>query len=213
MTARIGFLISVLAALLVSGSPAATPKSEKKGATPTPEPPPCTAAPYRQFDFWLGEWEVTDSAGKPAGRNRIVSVFNGCALQENWESVQGGKGTSLNVYDAVTGRWHQTWVDDHGGLLELEGRIENGKMVLIGGRPSVKDKGTRVVHRITWAPVDAGKVHQHWEASKNEGRTWTTVFDGIYTKRWLAFGACGRFATGAERVKDEGGASPPPLVR
>jgi hypothetical protein len=174
--------ILALAGLLAGRPCLGAQKAEKKPA-PSPEPAPCTAAPYRQFDFWLGEWEVTDSGGKPAGRNRIVSLFNGCGLQENWESAQGAKGTSLNVYDAVTGRWHQTWVDDHGGLLELDGGIDAGKMVLIGSRPSVKEKGTRVVHRIVWTPLAPGKVQQHWEFSKNEGRTWATVFDGIYTKK------------------------------
>jgi len=174
--------ILALAGLLAGRPCLATQKVEKKPA-PSPEPAPCTAAPYRQFDFWLGEWEVTDSSGKPAGRNRIVSLFNGCGLQENWESAQGAKGTSLNVYDAVAGRWHQTWVDDHGGLLELDGGIDAGKMVLIGSRPSVKEKGTRVVHRIVWTPLAPGKVQQHWEFSKNEGRTWSNVFDGIYTKK------------------------------
>jgi hypothetical protein len=176
------FLFALLGLLAGSISLAAA-KPEKKAPAMTPEPPPCTAAPYRQFDFWLGEWEVSDTAGKPAGHNRVVSIFNGCGLQENWESAQGGKGTSLNVYDAVTGHWHQTWVDDHGGLLELDGGIDGGKMVLIGARPSVKEKGTRVVHRIVWTPVSPGRVQQHWEFSKNEGRTWTTVFDGIYAKK------------------------------
>jgi hypothetical protein len=174
--------ILALAGLLAGRPCFGAQKTEQKPA-PSSESAPCSAAPYRQFDFWLGEWEVTDSAGKPAGRNRIVSLFNGCGLQENWESAQGAKGTSLNVYDAVTGRWHQTWVDDHGGLLELDGGIDAGKMVLIGSRPSVKEKGTRVVHRIVWTPLAPGKVQQHWEFSKNEGRTWATVFDGVYTKK------------------------------
>jgi hypothetical protein len=174
----------VAAAILLAGAaPAWAQKSGKKGLTPTPEPKPCTAAPYRQFDFWLGDWDVVDAAGKPAGKNHIVSVFDGCALQENWESAQGGKGTSLNVYDAVTSHWHQTWVDDHAGLLELNGGLEDGKMVLVGARPSIKDKGSRVVHRITWTPIASDRVRQFWEFSKNEGRTWTTVFDGTYVRK------------------------------
>ena len=158
-------------------------QASPRAAAPTPEPPPCSAAPYRQFDFWLGEWDVVDTAGKPAGHNRIVSVFDGCALQENWQSAQGGRGTSLNVYDAVTQHWHQTWIDDHGGLLELNGGLEDGKMILVGARPSVKEKGTRLIHRITWTPLAGEKVRQFWEASKNEGRTWTTVFDGTYVRK------------------------------
>ena len=176
--------VFMAAMLLTAAASLSGQKSDKKkGPPPTPEPKPCTAAPYRHFDFWLGDWDVVDTAGKPAGKNRIVALFDGCALQENWESAQGGRGTSLNVYDAVTSRWHQTWVDDHGGLLELNGGLEDGKMVLVGSRPSVKDKASRLVHRITWTPLASDKVLQHWEFSKNEGRTWTTVFEGTYLKR------------------------------
>jgi hypothetical protein len=30
-------------------------------------PPACSAAEHRQFDFWLGEWDVKNAAGKEAG--------------------------------------------------------------------------------------------------------------------------------------------------
>jgi hypothetical protein len=177
----------VLAAtvFLIAALIAAAEKADKKknAPAPTPEPKPCTAAPYRQFDFWLGDWDVVNAAGKPAGKNHVVSLFDGCGLQENWESAQGGRGTSLNVYDAVTNHWHQTWVDDHAGLLELSGGLEDGKMILVGSRPSMKEKGSRVIHRITWTPLSSDKVRQFWEASTNEGRTWATVFDGTYVKK------------------------------
>jgi hypothetical protein len=180
MRGRSGLLILLLVGLLAV--PAVFAIEKKKGPTPAAEPP-CSAAHNRQFDFWLGEWEVVDAAGKPAGRNRVVSVFDGCALQENWESAKGARGTSLTVYDAVTGHWHQTWVDDHGGLLELNGTFSDGRMELVGTRPSLVEKGTRLVHRITWTPLSTDKVRQKWEFSKNEGRTWTTLFDGTYVKK------------------------------
>ncbi len=181
MRSRIPFL--AVAVILLTLAPTALAQKSRKSPSPTAEPKPCTAATYRQFDFWLGDWNVINAAGKPAGKNHVVSLFDGCGLQENWESAQGGRGTSLNVYDAVTGHWHQTWVDDHGGLLELNGGLEGGKMVLIGTRPSVKEKATRVVHRITWTPLAPDRVEQHWEASTNEGRTWSTVFDGTYVRK------------------------------
>ncbi|HMF08075.1 MAG TPA: hypothetical protein VKJ00_02995 [Thermoanaerobaculia bacterium] len=178
-----------LAAVVVftaAATPVSAQKSRKKADPPpaiTPESKPCASDSYRQFDFWLGDWDVVAKDGKPAGTNHVVSLFGGCGLQENWQSANGGRGTSLNVYDIVSHRWHQTWVDDQAGLLELNGGIEDGKMVLVGWRPSVKEKGARVVHRITWTPLSPDKVEQNWEASTNEGRTWTTVFDGIYVRK------------------------------
>jgi hypothetical protein len=31
--------------------------------------------------------------------------------------------------------------------------------------------------------MEGGKVRQHWESSQDAGRTWKTVFDGLYTPR------------------------------
>ena len=43
---------------------------------------PCSGAEYRQFDFWLGEWEV-ESGGKRAGTNRITRVQGGCGCSRS----------------------------------------------------------------------------------------------------------------------------------
>src|SRR5689334_4174783 len=85
-----------------------------------PPATPCTAPEYRQFDFWLGDWDVTNPAGKAAGHNRVTSEYGGCVLQEHWTGAGGSVGSSFNIYDPVRKVWHQTWVDNGGTLLELE---------------------------------------------------------------------------------------------
>ncbi len=158
-------------------------------STPTPHPAsaeaapekaqPCTSAPYRQFDFWLGNWSVTEK-GKVAGTNRIESILGGCALYENWQGASGLRGNSINFYDAPRGVWHQTWIDHTGSALTLEGRFENGAMRLEGQRPGNKP-GEVQLHRITWTPLPDGEVRQLWETS-SDGRTWSEAFDGLYTR-------------------------------
>ena len=39
------------------------------------------------------------------------------------------------------------------------------------------------VQRITWTPLDDGRVRQHWEATTDGGKAWSTVFDGYYARR------------------------------
>jgi hypothetical protein len=78
---------------------------------PVAKPPPCATAAHQQFDFWLGQWEVRDPAGKVVGHNRIETAHGGCALIEHWTSVTGVTGTSVNIYDRDRRQWHQTWVD------------------------------------------------------------------------------------------------------
>ena len=141
----------------------------------------CTAAEHRQFDFWIGEWEVTNPAGKPAGRNRIEAILGGCALRESWTGAGGGSGTSYSAWDRQRRRWHQTWVDDGGLVLRLEGGLVDGKMVLRG--ETLDTSGAPVSNRISWERTGPGAVRQLWEASTDGGKTWRAVFDGSYRKR------------------------------
>ena len=88
-------------------------------------------------------------------------------------------GTSYNIYDAAHRRWHQTWVDDGGNLLQLDGAFQDGKMVLIGEQKS--DSAT-TLQRITWTPKGK-EVRQVWDTSTDGGKTWSVVFDGTYRKK------------------------------
>ena len=141
-------------------------------------PQRCSAPEHQEFDFWIGSWEVVDTAGKPAGRNRITRELGGCVLHEQWTGAGGGSGSSFNIYDAASGRWHQTWVDSSGTLLLLDGGLrEDGAMVLEGERPAA-DGGT-VRNRITWTREGADNVRQLWEVTE-DGTTWRVVFNGLY---------------------------------
>ena len=145
--------------------------------TPTPPPPACQAAEHRQFDFWLGEWEVFLPNGNKAGDSRIESIAGGCALLENWTGGRGFSGKSVNIYDRADQRWHQSWVDSSGARLELAGVFADKRMVL----SSAPRAGA--IQRIAWSPNDDGSVRQLWESSADEGKTWTVQFDGRYVRR------------------------------
>lgn len=141
---------------------------------------PCDAVEHRAFDFWLGEWRVTTTDGKVAGTNRIESRYGGCVLHERYVTGRGYSGESLNIYDAARKVWHQSWVDNSGTLLLLEGGIRDGKMVLEGETAGADSRVTK--HRITWTPNPDGSVRQHWESTNDRGE-WSTAFDGHYTKQ------------------------------
>ena len=149
--------------------------------TESPAPPPCSSEKYHQFDFWVRNWNVT-SNGQQAGTNSIQKVHKGCALLESWQGTGAGGigGSSLNIYDQAKDQWHQTWVDDTGNLLELNGGWQDNSMVLQGQRPAEDGPGS-VTHRISWTPHGDGTVQQLWDASR-DGQTWTVLFDGLYEK-------------------------------
>lgn len=147
-----------------------------------PPPPGCTAAEYRQFDFWLGEWQVTDSAGtREYGSNVITSQEAGCVLRERWTGARGGTGQSMNFFDRRTGQWYQVWVASSGNVLRLSGGLQGGSMVLEGDGFSAV--GEPVRNRISWIPQPDGRVRQLWSISTDGGATWQPGFDGWYTRR------------------------------
>ena len=136
---------------------------------------PCSDPAYRQFDFWIGQWQVFKTDGTLAGSNRIEKEYGGCVLHERYSTPKGYQGQSLNTYDTTRKLWHQTWVDNTGLLLLLEGHLVDGRMVLEGASGTTR-------HRITWTPNADGSVRQFWE-STDAGGQWTGAFDGLYRKK------------------------------
>lgn len=165
--------------------PAASPTAVAQAAAPPPAatPPPCAAAPHRQFDFWLGDWDVYQPDGKLAGRNLIERVLGGCVIRESWSGRGGFAGFSLNGWDRDDGRWHQSWYDNQGGRLELAGGRVGDAMVLGSAAPHPDKPGVTKHQRITWTPRPDGAVRQLWEVSDDGGSTWRVEFDGRYVRR------------------------------
>lgn len=160
-------------------SPAAAQNPNNSASPSKPQPKPCSSPEFRQFDFWVGDWDVT-VGGKPAGTNSIQVILSDCVLLENWTGAKGGNGKSFNLFNAARGKWQQTWVDNSGNVLELFGGFKNGVMQLTGETVS---NGQKALQRITWHPLEKDKVRQHWEQSQDDGKTWSTAFDGLYTRK------------------------------
>lgn len=141
------------------------------------EDPPCGDPRARQFDFWIGDWEVINSDGSVAGRDLVAPILDDCVLQESWSGISGSAGTSLNFFDTARGTWRQFWVWRDGTTLELEGGLVDGTMVMTGRS---LEEGQPVRNRIAWTPRPDRTVRQQWEISRDDGQTWNTIFDGTY---------------------------------
>lgn len=181
--------VLALALLIQAPSTPATP------AAPPPKPFDCSDPVHRQFDFWVGEWDVVPNpatlppgtpppapGSKPAS-NVIQKAHNGCVLIENWVAP-GQTGQSFNLYDRASKRWHQTWVDSGGGLHEYWGELQDGNMVFTGEvplGPASRFAGRRAV-RLTFFTMGPDKVRQFSEALNMDG-TWGVNYDLIYTRR------------------------------
>lgn len=144
---------------------------------------PCNMPEYRQFDFWLGEWDiVATNGGGPLGRNSITREQDGCVVQERYSTAGFFTGMSMNFYDVTRQLWHQTWMSNQGGVLYLEGRLNADGAMELSDR-GLPGAAAGVINRTIWAPLAEGGLRQHWERSTDDGATWTTVFDGRYVRR------------------------------
>jgi hypothetical protein len=141
---------------------------------------PCKASPeFRQFDFWIGEWDTKNPQGVPSGSSSIQLILGTCVIFENWASpVTTGK--SFNIFDVNDKKWHQTWVDDKGTFTHYIGEFKDGKMMLVND--SVVN-GKKTLARMTFSKLPNGDVRQHGENSNDDGKTWTTTFDLTYSKK------------------------------
>jgi hypothetical protein len=95
----------------------------------------CAAPLHRQFDFWVGDWDVFERAD-PAhrvARAQVSLILDGCVLLEEYDGADGHRGKSFSLYDAATKRWRQTWVTNRGEVLDIQGELDpSGAMVLTG---------------------------------------------------------------------------------
>jgi len=82
-------------------NPVAPAHAQSNKPDNTSSPGPCSGAEYRQFDFWIGDWEVQLPDGKPAGTNRISRILDGCVIQVHqlWESSRDGGESWTVVFD------------------------------------------------------------------------------------------------------------------
>lgn len=136
---------------------------------------------FREFDFWLGEWDVHTADGTLAGRNRIEKSQAGCVLVENWLGASGVSGMSMNYLDMATGEWVQVWTDAGGTQIAIRGGLSDEGMLLEGHIHDVAG-GRTAPFRGLWTILADGRVRQFFEESRDGGETWAPWFEGFYTR-------------------------------
>jgi hypothetical protein len=102
-------------------------------------PEGCRSPEPRQFDFWLGEWNLSWSAEQLGGEegtlqtatNIVTKLYGPCVIEGNFASSDGSlQGRSLSVFDTSDALWYQTWVDSSGSFIALSGEFDGKRMVL-----------------------------------------------------------------------------------
>ncbi len=141
---------------------------------------PCKyEAKSREFDFWIGEWDVS-AKGQKMATSSIQLILGSCVIFENYTNG-AYTGKSFNYFDAATGKWHQTWVDAVGGSIEFSGEFKDGAMRFEGESHQIN--GTKSLQRMTFTPLEKDKVRQLGETSTDGGKTWSVSYDLLYERK------------------------------
>jgi|KBSSwiStaDraftv2_1062776.scaffolds.fasta_scaffold314044_3 hypothetical protein len=166
-------LVHLLAAMVAAGQAIALvpqPSAPATAALPTP----CADEQHRQFDFWVGRWDVF-----PTGQDKLVahslieSVYGGCGVRENWMPLKGAGGGSLNIYLPEDKHWEQFWIDAQGTRATFTGGWNGSAMVIQG-------KWAGPLVRISYSKGADGAVRQFGEQSTDDGKSWSPSFDLTY---------------------------------
>jgi hypothetical protein len=142
---------------------------------------PCEQAEARQFDFWLGNWDLTwGEEGR--GTNRISLILDGCVIQEEFDGTPSIslKGVSISTFNAALGKWQQTWVDNSGGYLDFTGGFVDGKMIL-SREAIVQEKPIK--QRMVFYNIAENELDWNWERSDDDGESWQVVWHIHYQRK------------------------------
>ena len=145
---------------------------------------PCTyATENRQFDFWVGEWNVvTTQGGMPAGTSKIERILNDCVILENWASLNNPyQGKSYNTYNTSLKRWEQFWVDNSQGMIHFYGELKDGIMDYWTDEIP-QSNGQKLKRHLQFIPQGPDRVRQFSQGSTDGGKTWTTEYDFTYNR-------------------------------
>lgn len=145
---------------------------------------PCAyTAENRQFDFWLGEWNVVTTQGEaPAGSSKIELILGDCVVQENWTGGGGGSGKSYNVYNQSLKRWEQYWVDSVGGNIFFYGGLKDGVMDYWTDAIPQLD-GTKLKRHLQFFKLGPDTVRQFSQGSTDDGKSWHVEYDFTYNRK------------------------------
>jgi hypothetical protein len=133
----------------------------------------------RQFDFWIGEWDVDlriqqqdkQWADQIKSKAKIYSINKGRAILELWNDLRpkGIKGFSLRYYDFKKEKW-VLWLNwpgqNRSGLSSLEGEFRHGRGDFFGGEGDT-------LTRYSFSDISPYSLRWDDAFTYDGGKTWT----------------------------------------
>ena len=144
---------------------------------------PCVGQPEsRALDFWLGEWTIGVPNEHTDATSKVSLELGDCVVVERWDGGHGHVGENMFGYSADDKSWHGMFADSVGHVhVFVNGHAGSDSAEFVG--PSKAANGETVLNRITISRNGPDQVRQLWAKSSDGGKTWTTVFQGEYTRK------------------------------
>lgn len=178
---RAGWVLAALAVLAIL-----TPLPGSSAHLAAQDFPVSSALPAesRQFDFWVGEWDVNLRVRQPdltwadthRATARIYPILAGKALLELWseDAEDGIKGYSLRYFDTAREEW-VLWLNwpgaNRSGSSTLAGTFRHGRgeFFSTGTQPD----GTQSISRYTFSDITPSSLRWDDAFSSDGGDSWT----------------------------------------
>ena len=135
----------------------------------------------------------SSTSGSAAGMSTTIMTARSTALtssKRSWadapwsrtEESMEAEGKSLFYYQPATKLWKEVWVTDAGPIKEkaLIAQTQDGGLRFQG--EILHPDGKSHLDRTTLTPLPGDRVHQVIEISRDDGKTWKTVFDAEYRR-------------------------------
>ena len=135
----------------------------------------------RQFDFWIGEWDVNlrvreedfSWAEQVAARVSIYRILDGKAILELWDS-EPIIGFSIRYFDREAGRW-VLWLnwpgENRSGGDGLQGEFRHGRGEFFSTFPT--EDGGEGISRYTFSDIGLDRLRWDDAFSVDGGNTWS----------------------------------------
>lgn len=148
----------------------------------------------RQFDFWVGEWDVNLRIRQPdfswadqiTAVAKIYPILNGKAILELWSDTResGIKGYSLRYFDTARDEW-VLWLNwpgpNRSGSSRLSGTFRHGRGEFLARQPT-RDGGERI-SRYTFSDITPTSLRWDDAFSTDGGESWTNGWIMEFTRR------------------------------
>ena len=138
--------------------------------------PTCDSDNHDDLDFWVGKWNVAWEGG--SGTNEITKEYKGCVIRENF---QGSNllGMSISTYLPADKSWHQTWMDEQNGYLDLTGFYQ-GNNYIFHTTPNSDTPDTQL--QMVFSNIQKDSFTWTWMGTRNGGKNWNTLWQISYTR-------------------------------